>query len=86
MLTFLILIAVLALAAFVLHYGYKLAFYYTDPNASPYAYGTDEQITAFLCIEQTVSHSFTAFKGYQTALPNLTLRPLSRFRSKAGTA
>ena len=29
MLTFLILIAVLALAAFVLHYGYKLAFYYT---------------------------------------------------------
>ena len=46
MLTFLILIAVLALAAFVLHYGYKLAFYYTDPNASPYAYGTDEQITA----------------------------------------
>ena len=46
MLTFLILIALLALAAFVLHYGYKLAFYYTDPNASPYAYGTGEQITA----------------------------------------
>jgi len=40
-----ILLTVLgATAAFVLHYGYKLAFYYEDPQASPYAYGGDEQI------------------------------------------
>ena len=29
---------------YALHYGYKLAFYYTDPKASPYDYGVDDQI------------------------------------------
>ena len=31
-------------AACGLHYGYKMAFYYDDPQKSPYDYGTDEQI------------------------------------------
>jgi len=40
-----ILLAVLlAGAAYGLHYGYKMAFYYDDPRKSPYEYGTDEQI------------------------------------------
>ena len=40
-----ILIALLIAAAlFVLHYGYKLAFFYQDPKEGPYAYGQDDQI------------------------------------------
>ena len=38
-----ILAALLAAVLFVLHYGYKLAFYYEDPLDSPYAYVDDEQ-------------------------------------------
>lgn len=34
---------ILAVILFVLHYGYKLAFYYKDPQASPYAYTDDDQ-------------------------------------------
>jgi pimeloyl-ACP methyl ester carboxylesterase len=34
---------VLAAALYVLHYGYKLAFYYEDPRESPYAYTKDDQ-------------------------------------------
>ena len=41
-----ILAALLAGIAYALHYGYKLAFYYTDPQAGPYEYGTDPQILA----------------------------------------
>lgn len=44
MLPLLILAVVLAAAAYVLHYGYKLAFYYEDPLASPYEYGDSEQV------------------------------------------
>lgn len=44
MLGLIILIVLLAVAAFVLYYGYKLAFYYQDPLASPYEYGDDDQI------------------------------------------
>lgn len=44
MLTAIILALLIALAAFVLHYGYKLAFYYKDPLASAYEYGEDDQI------------------------------------------
>ena len=40
---FLILGLLAAGAAFALHYGYKLAFYYEDPLASPYAYTDDDQ-------------------------------------------
>lgn len=46
MIPFLIFAVLLAAAAFVLHYGYKLAFYYEDPQASPYEYGDDDQIRA----------------------------------------
>ena len=31
---------------YLLYYGYKLAFYYEDPKASPYEYGDDEQSRA----------------------------------------
>jgi len=41
-----ILIVLLAAVLFVLHYGYKLAFYYEDPMASPYAYQEDDQTGA----------------------------------------
>lgn len=36
----------LAAVLFVLHYGYKLAFYYEDPHDSPYDYSDDEQSRA----------------------------------------
>lgn len=39
-----ILAIILAAVLYVLHYGYKLAFYYKDPLASPYEYGDDDQI------------------------------------------
>lgn len=42
--SWIILTAILGAAAYVLHYGYKLAFYYSDPLASPYDYGDDDQI------------------------------------------
>lgn len=41
-----ILLIIIIAAAFLLHYGYKLAFYYEDPQASPYEYGDDEQTRA----------------------------------------
>lgn len=42
-----IIFAILAAAVlYVLHYGYKLAFYYTDPLASPYAYEQTDQTAA----------------------------------------
>lgn len=34
---------ILAVVLFVLHYGYKLAFYYEDPQSSPYDYTDDDQ-------------------------------------------
>ena len=38
-----ILVLVIAAILFLLHYGYKLAFYYKDPLASPYEYTEDDQ-------------------------------------------
>lgn len=38
-----IIAALLAVGAYGLHYGYKLAFYYEDPQASPYDYTDDDQ-------------------------------------------
>lgn len=38
-----ILVLVIAAILFLLHYGYKLAFYYKDPLASPYEYTDDDQ-------------------------------------------
>ena len=46
MLIWILLAVVIAAVLFVLHYGYKLAFYYEDPRQSPYAYGEDPQILA----------------------------------------
>lgn len=37
---------ILAAVLYVLHYGYKLAFYYDDPHDSPYDYVDDEQTRA----------------------------------------
>lgn len=44
MLIWIMLAILIAAALYVLHYGYKLAFYYKDPLASPYEYGLDDQI------------------------------------------
>lgn len=41
-----LLVILAAVALYLLHYGYKLAFYYEDPKASPYEYGDDEQSRA----------------------------------------
>ena len=45
MLTAVLLAVLIAAGAYGLHYGYKMAFYYADPQASPYEYGVDDQIT-----------------------------------------
>lgn len=37
------ILLILAAVLFVLHYGYKLAFYYEDPRESPYNYTDDDQ-------------------------------------------
>jgi fermentation-respiration switch protein FrsA (DUF1100 family) len=41
-----ILLLIIIAVAFLLHYGYKLAFYYEDPQASPYDYGNSDQMKA----------------------------------------
>lgn len=46
MIWMIILAVVIAALLYVLHFGYKLAFYYEDPQDSPYAYGSDDQILA----------------------------------------
>ena len=38
-----ILAVLLAAVLYVLHYGYKLAFYYEDPQESPYLYEKNDQ-------------------------------------------
>lgn len=43
MLIVIILAALAAAALYVLHFGYKLAFYYVDSQASPYEYTDDDQ-------------------------------------------
>ena len=44
MLPIILLVILIAAIAFVLHYGYKLAFYYEDPLAGPSEYEVDEQV------------------------------------------
>ncbi len=39
-------VIIVALGLYALHYGYKMAFYYEDPKASPYECGEDEQSLA----------------------------------------
>lgn len=55
-----LLILLLAAAAYALHYGYKLAFYYEDPLASPYEYGTDDQI---LACKQVLDETIAEFEA-----------------------
>ena len=38
-----LILILIAVGLYLLHYGYKLAFYYKDPKASPYEYTDDEQ-------------------------------------------
>lgn len=40
------ILIIIAVFLFLLHYGYKLAFYYIDPQESPYAYEDSEQTRA----------------------------------------
>lgn len=54
-----ILILLLAVLAFALHYGYKLAFYYEDPLAGPYEYGKDEQV---LACKENLDRAIAAFE------------------------
>ena len=46
MLLGILIVLLVAAAAYVLHYGYKLAFYYEDPLASAYEYGDSDQVLA----------------------------------------
>ena len=46
MMFWILLVLLLAAVLFVLHYGYKLAFYYTDPLKSPLEYEEDDQTRA----------------------------------------
>lgn len=46
MLWIILVLVFIAVALFALHYGYKLAFYYKDPHASPYEYGDSDQVLA----------------------------------------
>lgn len=46
MMFWILLVLLLAAVLLVLHYGYKLAFYYTDPQESPLAYTEDDQTKA----------------------------------------
>lgn len=43
---FVVILIIILLILFLLHYGYKLAFYYEDPKDSPYAYKEDDQTRA----------------------------------------
>ena len=38
-----LILILIAVGLYLLHYGYKLAFYYEDPKVSPYEYTDDEQ-------------------------------------------
>lgn len=51
----------LAAILFMLHYGYKLAFYYTDPQASPYAYTDDDQTRSCKAVLDAAAQSKITF-------------------------
>ena len=55
-----LLAAFLAVVLFVLHYGYKLAFYYEDPQASPYAYPDDDQTRSVKAVLDAAIAEFEA--------------------------
>lgn len=51
-----VLMILLVVFLFLLHYGYKLAFYYEDPQQSPYAYEDSDQTRACKAVfDQAIS-------------------------------
>lgn len=55
-----ILVLLMAAVLFVLHYGYKLAFYYEDPQESPYRYKDDDQTRAIRPVMDAAIADFAA--------------------------
>ena len=53
-----VLVVLLAAVLYVLHYGYKLAFYYEDPQESPYLYEKNDQTAS---CEQVMENAIKAF-------------------------
>lgn len=58
MLWIILSVIVLAAVLFVLHYGYKLAFYYEDPRKSPYDYEANDQTRSCKQIQDTAISAF----------------------------
>ena len=58
-----ILLLIIIAVAFLLHYGYKLAFYYEDPQASPYDYGNSDQMKACKKVIDAAIAEFEAEKA-----------------------
>lgn len=53
-------VIVVAAVLFVLHYGYKLAFYYEDPHDSPYDYTDDDQTRSCKAVLDAAIGAFEA--------------------------
>lgn len=53
-------VLLMAAVLFVLHYGYKLAFYYEDPQESPYLYKDDDQTRAIRPVMDAAIADFAA--------------------------
>ena len=53
-------VIVVAAVLFVLHYGYKLAFYYEDPHDSPYDYTDDDQTRSCKAVLDAAIGTFEA--------------------------
>ena len=53
-------VIVVAAVLFVLHYGYKLAFYYEDPHDSPYDYKDDDQTRSCKAVLDAAIGTFEA--------------------------
>lgn len=58
MLMLLLLILLLAAFLYALHFGYKLAFQYTDPMASPYDYTDDDQTRNIKSVQDEIIAEF----------------------------
>lgn len=65
-----ILAIVLAAILFVLHYGYKLAFYYQDPLDSPYAYADDDQTRSCKEVWDAAMGEFEAASFEEVSIPS----------------
>ena len=62
--------AAAAAVLFVLHYGYKLAFYYEDPQESPYAYTDDDQTRACRPVLDAAIAAFEAEPCEEVTIPS----------------